>query len=508
MNTKVTLTYLLAIMVGVMLFVSCDSNDSDPVMPTVSAPESSLSIEMGQSVDITFNVDTEEGYQSANVAATNGNATIASEPSQGSNGGDVVVNYTGNTEGAGTVTLTVTDQADQTADATAAVAVGAEVTTITVSENITSDQTWETGKTYVLADRIAVEAGATLTIEGGAVVKGEAGSGANSTALLVARDGTLNANGTADAPIIFTSVADEITPEQVANGDFTSPNLDPNQQGLWGGVIILGNAPISASEVPASIEGIPSTDENGLYGGDDADDSSGSITYISIRHGGTNIGEGNEINGLSMGGVGTGTTIENVEIVANQDDGLEWFGGTVSVSNVLVWNNGDDALDTDQAWDGTVDNVVIVSPGESVMELDGPEGTARSEDGHVITNVSAYVKGSGAIELIDVDDNTDVNVSNVLFFGLGVTEDGNAAQTFSSDYPDYADNTNGYAITSIEAVLPDGTSLGGYFPDALINSGEVTKVNSVSDATLGATDVSVFSWTWASQSGALGNLGL
>src|SRR5699024_5015227 len=182
---------------------------------------------------------------------------------------------------------------------------------IKITDNITSDQTWKDGKVYVLGGRIAVEAGATLTIEGGAIVKGEAGTGANSTALLVARDATLNANGTADSPVIFTSVADEITPEMVDNGNFASPNLDSNQRGLWGGILILGNAPISASSDPASIEGIPSTDENGLYGGDDPSDSSGSLTYVTIRHGGTNIGEENEINGLSLGGVGRGTTIEN-----------------------------------------------------------------------------------------------------------------------------------------------------------------------------------------------------
>src|SRR5699024_7468679 len=86
---------------------------------------------------------------------------------------------------------------------------------IKITDNITSDQTWKDGKVYVLGGRIAVEAGATLSIEGGAIVKGVAGTVANSTALLVARDATLNDIGTADAPVIFTSVADEITPEMV-----------------------------------------------------------------------------------------------------------------------------------------------------------------------------------------------------------------------------------------------------------------------------------------------------
>ena len=149
---------------------------------------------------------------------------------------------------------------------------------------------------------------------------------------MIARGGKLFANGTADAPIIFTSVADEIMP-----GQKVSPNLDPNLDGLWGGLIILGNAPISAASDVVQIEGIPPSDANGLYGGSDATDNSGAITYISIRHGGANIGEGNEINGLTLGGVGNGTTISNVEVVGNQDDGIEFFGGTVNVSNALVW---------------------------------------------------------------------------------------------------------------------------------------------------------------------------
>lgn len=386
-----------------------------------------------------------------------------------------------------------------------------------VTDNITSDETWESGNTYILGGRIAVEAGATLTIEPGTVIKGEAGTGSNSTALLVARGATLNANGEAGAPIIFTSVADEITPEQVANGDFTSPNLDPDINGLWGGVIILGNAPISASSgAETQIEGIPSSDTNGLYGGDDPTDSSGSITYISIRHGGTNIGEGNEINGLSLGGVGSGTTIDHVEIVANQDDGIEWFGGTVNVTNVLVWNNGDDGLDTDQAWDGSVTNSIIVNPGGSGFELDGPEGSATSDDGHLITDATIYKGGAG--DLVDVDDNTDVNISDVLFLGLPVNTDGTAAASFSSDYADYAAQ-GGFAITSLEIILPDtyidaddneqqaNLTVADYIPQSLIDANEVTEVADVASATVGA-DVSVFGWTWASQSGALASIGL
>lgn len=521
MDKRSLLTYTVGIFFMLAFFTSCsdDDNGNGTVSPpSITAPQSQ-DVVLGETVELTFSVSVPAGYASSSVSANNGDATISSEPSTGASSGEVVVSFTANTLGAGLVELTVEDADGLSDDATTALNITEQQTTFQVTNNITSDVTWETGNTYILGGRIAVEAGATLTIEPGVVVKGEAGTGSNATALLVARDGTLNANGEEGLPIIFTSVADEITPEMLANGDFTSPNLDPDIRGLWGGVLVLGNAPISASSgTETQIEGIPSSDTNGLYGGNDPNDSSGSITYISIRHGGSNIGEGNEINGLTLGGVGNGTTISNVEIVANQDDGVEWFGGTVDVTNVLVWNNGDDAIDTDQAWSGTLDNSVLVSPGDSPFELDGPEGTFTST-GHTITNSSVYAKGNGAQELIDVDDNTDVNASNILFFGLAVNSDGTAANSFSSDYPDYAANTNGYAITTLEAIIPDtytdadgneqqaNLTLSDYFPSSLVNDGEVTEVADLSSATVGA-DVSVFGWTWASQSGALSSLGL
>ncbi|PWN06837.1 PKD domain-containing protein [Rhodohalobacter mucosus] len=499
--------YLKGILISVLLLgfiASCgDDNPAevDVNPPSLTAP-GAQEVVLGNSVTLSFSVTISGGYASAQASAQNGSANVTTEPASGATSGAVEVEFTPNSVGAASVTLTVTDSDGQTDDATAVVTVVAEQTVFQVTENISSNTTWETGNTYILGGRITVLAGATLTIEPGVIVKGEAGTGANATALLIARDGTLNANGEANAPIIFTSFADEITPEQVAAGDFTSPNLDPDISGLWGGVLILGNAPISASSegsdiTETQIEGIPTSDSNGLYGGNDPSDSSGSITHISIRHGGANIGEGNEINGLTLGGVGSGTNIQNVEVVANQDDGIEWFGGTVDVTNVLVWNSFDDAIDTDQAWAGTLDNAVIVSPEDSAFELDGPEGSFTST-GHTIQNATIYLQGNGAEELIDVDDNTDVSMNNLLFFGL------DEGGSLSSDYPDYAANPDGYAITSIEAIIPAGFTVTDFFPGL---ESEVTEIADLNAATLGA-DASVFGWTWASQSGALGSLGV
>jgi hypothetical protein len=112
-----------------------------------------------------------------------------------------------------------------------------------ITNNITENTTWTKDKIYVLGGRITVVNGATLTIEAGTVIKGQAGTGANATALLIARGGKLIAEGTASAPIIFTSIADEITPEDVAAGNFASPNLDPDINGLWGGLLVLAKLP-------------------------------------------------------------------------------------------------------------------------------------------------------------------------------------------------------------------------------------------------------------------------
>ena len=348
-----------------------------------------------------------------------------------------------------------------------------------VNTNIKQNTTWYADTIYQLGGRITVEDGATLTIQAGTIIKGEAGTGANATALLIARGGKLIAEGTASMPIIFTSVADEISQEDIAAGNFASPNLDPDVNGLWGGVIVLGNAPISASNTTGDvssvqIEGIPTSDQNGLYGGTNTHDNSGILKYISIRHGGANIGSGNEINGLTLGGVGFGTTIENIEVVANQDDGIECFGGTVNLTNVVSWNVGDDGFDTDQSWSGTLDNFVIINPAGHMFELDGPEGTYAA--GHIIKNGNVYV--GGGQDLINVDNNSIVDLVDIYF-----TDIQGANQINRVTAP---------AVTFAGIVL-DVDSLAAHVNGAVpagVTAGQTPKENT-----------SVLSWTWAAQAG-------
>jgi hypothetical protein len=287
--------------------------------------------------------------------------------------------------------------------------------TVVISGFITENTTWTADKIYELAGKVVVDDGATLTIEPGTIVKGREGTGTLASALVVARGSKINACGTADEPIIFTSVLDNIS-----IGELSGTNLTEIDNEKWGGLVICGAAPVSTGDgdVEGQIEGIPADEEYGKYGGDDAADNSGSLCYISIRHGGALIGEGNEINGLTLGGVGTGTTIDHVEIVGNLDDGIECFGGTVNISNVIVAFQGDDALDIDQNYSGTISNFYVVHGGDTDegMEIDGPEGSTYTTGKFTLTNGTIRtVDGEGSAA--DLKSKAQGTIENVVFSG-------------------------------------------------------------------------------------------
>ncbi|MDX9881125.1 MAG: hypothetical protein RBS73_03600 [Prolixibacteraceae bacterium] len=468
---------------SLFLLNSCEE-DKTFVAPSVISP-SETSVVIEESVEIAFSYTTAGGFKSSSVYATNGTAAVSSDGTANSTSGTITITFTaGVNTGAGSVTLTVTDNGNQSYQATAVLTIAKE---IAVSANITANTTWKKGKIYVLKNRVSVLPDVTLTIEPGVIIKGEAGTGANATALLIARGAKIMAEGTAGSPIIFTSVADEIQPGQVS-----SPNLDPTLNGLWGGLIVLGNAPISVKTgETAQIEGIPASDQNGLYGGTNAADNSGVIRYVSVRHGGANIGEGNEINGLTLGGVGSGTTIENIEIVANQDDGIEWFGGTVSVKNALVWNTEDDAIDADQSWIGMLDNFIVINPGDKCFELDGPEGAAAVKN-YMIKNGSVQAKD--AVGLVDNDaknNSTDSNadMENVYFFDI------KPGQTFDEIPKFYTCVFKNFQVT-----LPEGTTIPDFFKDG---SDAFTTAVTLKSNAVGADKTKFATWSWAAASGVL-----
>ena len=221
-------------------------------------------------------------------------------------------------------------------------------TTIVRDNDLVAGQTYNwNGGNYVLDGLVFLEAGATLNIAPGTVVRGRAATdittGDNTSALIVARGATINAVGTAAAPIVFTAEEDDLDDA----GDFTLQD-----RGEWGGVIVLGNATIARPDGVDGVEGIDADEERARFGGDQDDDSSGILKYISIRHGGAQLSPNNEINGLTLAGVGSGTTVDYVEVFANLDDGIEIFGGTVNVTHAATAFCGDDAYDYDFGWRG------------------------------------------------------------------------------------------------------------------------------------------------------------
>jgi len=355
-----------------------------------------------------------------------------------------------------------------------------------VTSNITSNTTWTADKVWILPNRISVEEGATLTIEAGTVIKGVPGTAANASALLIAQGAKIMAEGTSSAPIIFTSTDDEIT-----SGEIASPNLEVTEFGKWGGLIVLGKAPISADNSPAQIEGIPASDENGLYGGSDAADNSGVIKYVSVRHGGANIGEGNEINGITFGGVGSGTKVENIEVVGNQDDGIEFFGGSVNVTNVIVMNVGDDAIDGDQAYSGTITNVAVICGDETdhAFEIDGAEGSSVG----TMTVEGGVVVGSAAAELGQFRDSAMINLNNITFLGFTSQADGRGDLSFDGSGSELNFAENRTTFTGLEYYFTTETwTLTDIFKGG-IPATEATDLSGVATgaAAFGAT------WSWA-----------
>jgi len=284
-----------------------------------------------------------------------------------------------------------------------------------VSGRITSATTWTKDKIWELAGKVIVE-GATLTIEPGTIVKGREGLGSLASALVIARGAKIEACGTAAEPIIFTSTLDNI-----AIGELSGTNLSETDNEKWGGLIILGAAPVSTKDgdTEGQIEGIPADESYGVYGGDDAADNSGSLCYVSVRHGGALIGDGNEINGITLGGVGNGTTINHVEVVANLDDGVELFGGTVNLTNVIVTYQDDDAIDIDQNYSGTIDNFYVIHGGDGTdegLEIDGPEGSTYVDGKFTLIN-GTIISADGNGSCADLKSLAQGTIKDVVFSG-------------------------------------------------------------------------------------------
>ncbi len=274
----------------------------------------------------------------------------------------------------------------------------ADAAKINKSGNIFTSETWTADNVYNLTDQVYVLPGATLTIEAGTLIQSDTtANGAGS--LAITKGAKIYALGTAENPIIMTSSNDDLKTWRPAASE-------------WGNLTVLGDALISAYNtggvvnvindsgnirantcVPDGLnqsvmEGLTAAvagDPRVLYGGDNDDDNSGAICYVSLRYGGrVTAVPGKELNGLSLGGIGRCTDIHHIDIMNNVDDGIEIWGGTVNLSYISIWNIGDDSFDLDQGWRGKAQFGCIVQGysaddsqgsglGDNVFEMDGAE---------------------------------------------------------------------------------------------------------------------------------------
>lgn len=218
--------------------------------------------------------------------------------------------------------------------------------TIRVTDDITTDTTWTKNNVYVIGrlKQVFVQAPATLTIEPGTLIKGEQGS-----VLVITRGAKIHAEGTAAEPITFTS--------SQAAGQRTA--------GWWGGLLVLGKAPINVNKMAATpsdeatYEAFTASTPDGKFGGTDPADNSGVLKYVRIQFAGFNFVADREFNNLTLCGVGSGTTVDYIQVHGGSDDGVEFFGGTVNVKHLVSSQNQDDGFDTDNGWVGNAQFIVV-----------------------------------------------------------------------------------------------------------------------------------------------------
>ena len=363
---------------------------------------------------------------------------------------------------------------------------------------IEENQTWTNDRIWLMDGKIVVRNGATLTVEAGTIVKAETDDGADATVLVIAKGGKINAVGTADDPIIFTDNDDQIGYDD--NG--ISPNRVPSDMGKWGSIVVLGNASTGTDTGEAEIEGIATGYDWTTYGGSDDSENSGNIEYVSIRHSGKELNAGEELQGLTLGGVGNGTTVQNLEIVGSNDDGIEIFGGSVDVTNLFIYYNGDDAIDLDQAYKGTISNaVVIMNTGtDNVFEFDGTEDSTGTIDGaFTVQNVTAY--GNANAEKTDTyghwKSDATCFTTNVVYkdFITGTTIEGIDSDTYgglgtAATEGSLLFSNLDFVTTDALADIFSGTSVTDFADIAEVVAEQV-------DST--GADESVFAWTLYSQ---------
>lgn len=309
---------------------------------------------------------------------------------------------------------------------------------------ITADRTLDPTLQYTIGGSVLVASGVKLTIPAGTEIVSEVGTG---NYLAVLQGGEIDVQGTAANPVIMRS-----------NG----------AAGSWGGLLLCGNSSTTeGANATAEVAGL-------IYGGNDNADSSGNIDYLIIRDSGAQINAESQFNGLTLYGVGSGTTIDNVAVINGTDDGVEFFGGTVNVTNFYAENLEDDAVDWTEGWNGTLSNTYVfnsIASFSTAIEADGVNGNPT------LNNFTA-ISSTGGIA-IQIKNNSGASINGLTLTGFDTQFDFRDAAPASNLQIDGADaSDSAYSTSSTNA------STFSWVTDATIGDGIQLSANITSNLTL------------------------
>ena len=264
-----------------------------------------------------------------------------------------------------------------------------------VSGRITSDTTWGSGSYWVLRGAVFVESPARLTIDAGTEIFGEF---ATNGTLIIARGAQILANGTAAAPIVFSS----------------DQPIGERGRADWGGLIINGRAPLNVPGGEAVGEG-----DTGTYGGSDPADDSGHLRYVRVEFAGTEFSPDNELNGIAFQGVGSNTEVDHVMVKYNKDDGLEFFGGTVAVKHVVLQGIADDSVDWTDGWTGKGQFIIVMQSGDDADQ--GIEGDNNGDNNNLTPRSNPTLYNLTLIGDPDTDEGSESDIGMLLREGTSAT---------------------------------------------------------------------------------------
>ena len=331
---------------------------------------------------------------------------------------------------------------------------GTDGSTVTVNSNIAVNTTWTADKKYKIYGFVEIESGAVLTIEPGTVIMGDKNTKGT---LIVNRGAQLMAEGTVADPIVFTSA-------QPAGS---------RAPGDWGGIIICGKAPINLPGGTGVVEG----GVEAVFGGTDAADNSGRVKYVRIEYPGIAFQPNNEINGLTLAGVGSGTEIDHVQVSYSGDDSFEFFGGTVNAKNLVAFAGLDDDFDMDNGYSGHFQfGVSLRDPNQA--DASGSNGLEHDNDASG-TTATPY---------------TTPVLSNVSIYGPQATP----GTTINANFKRAAHlrrNTHSRVFNSVFAGFPTGLLIDGSAAEANADAGDLKVKNCVFSAMATLTAVASGS-TW------------